>query len=57
VLYFKTVHELKKVITSICREGMFNSWIEADDTQIKKRQWPRGAKDIYILFLRQEASK
>jgi len=23
---------------SICKEGMSNSWIEADDTQIKKKQ-------------------
>jgi len=43
--------------TSICREGMFNSWMEADDIQIKKRQCPRGAKDIYIFFLKQVASK
>ena len=26
-------------------------WIEIDDAQIMKKQWPRGAKDIYILFL------
>jgi len=37
--------------TSICREGMSNSWIEVNDVQIKKRQWPKGAKDLYILFL------
>ena len=36
---------------SICRENMSNSWIEVDDSQIKKRQWPRGAKDICIIFL------
>jgi len=29
---------------------MSNGWIEADDTQIKKKQWPRGAKDLYIFF-------
>ena len=37
--------------TSVCREEKSNSWIEVDDAQIKKRQWPRGAKDLYILFL------
>lgn len=37
--------------TNICREGTSNIWIEADDTQIKKKQWPRGSKDVYILFL------
>ena len=38
--------------TSICKEeGMTSSWIEADDVKIKKRQWPKGAKDLYILFL------
>jgi len=42
---------------SICREGMSNSWIEADDTQIKKTQWPRGAKDLYILFLQKVGNK
>ncbi|XP_070529626.1 uncharacterized protein [Cardiocondyla obscurior] len=34
---------------SICRQS--NSWIEIDNERIKKRQWPRGAKDLYILFL------
>ena len=37
--------------TSISREGMSNTWIEADDAQIKRRQWPRGAKNICIIFL------
>ncbi|XP_067209109.1 uncharacterized protein [Linepithema humile] len=37
--------------TSICREAISNTWIEADDAQIKKRQWPRGAKGISIIFL------
>jgi len=23
---------------NVCREGISNSWIEADDTQIKKKQ-------------------
>ena len=37
--------------TSICKEeGMTSSWIEADDIKIKKRQWPKGAKDLYIFF-------
>ena len=44
--------------TSMCKEeGMTSSWIEADDVQIKKRQWPRGAKDLYILFLQKNDSK
>jgi len=42
-------------ITSICREE--RSWIEIHDAQIKKKQWPRGAKDIYILFLQKSFSK
>jgi len=42
---------------SICGEGMSNSWIETDDTQIKKKQWPRGAKDHYILFLQKVGNK
>ena len=37
--------------TSICREGMSNTWIDANNAQIKKRQWPRGAKNICIVFL------
>jgi len=37
--------------TSICREGISNIWIEANDMQIRKRQWPRGATDICIIFL------
>ena len=41
--------------TSICKEeGMTSSWIEADDMQIKKKQWPKGAKDLYILFLQKK---
>ena len=42
---------------SICREGVSNIWIEADDAQVKKRQWPRGAKDVYIIFLQKMANK
>jgi len=36
---------------SMCREGTSNIWIEVNDAQVKKRQWPRGAKDVYLLFL------
>ena len=44
--------------TSICKEeGMTSSWIEADDVQIKKRQWPKGAKDLYILFVQKNDNK
>jgi len=41
--------------TSMCREQ--RSWIEIHDAQIKKKQWPRGAKDIYILFLQKSFNK
>jgi len=40
---------------SMCREG--RSWIEIDDAQIKKKQWPKGAKNIYILFLQKSFNK
>lgn len=42
--------------TSICREGI-SEWIEVDDTQIRKRQWPRGSKDIYMIFLQKLGNK
>jgi len=41
--------------TSMCRED--RCWIEIDDAQIKKKQWPRGAKDIYILSLQKSFNK
>ncbi|KYQ49207.1 hypothetical protein ALC60_11732 [Trachymyrmex zeteki] len=41
--------------TSMCREG--TSWIETDDVQVIKKQWPRGAKDISILFLQKNITK
>jgi len=44
-------HVSKKVITSICRKGISNIWIEVNDAQIGKRQWPRDARDICIIFL------
>jgi len=51
MLYFMMVCVLRKVITKVYREGMSNSLIEADDTQIKKKQWSgSSAKDLYILF-------
>jgi len=28
-----------------------NIWIEANDAQIRKRQWSRNVRDIYIIFL------
>lgn len=43
--------------TSMCREGNSNVWIEAYDTQVKKRQWPKNAKNIYIIFLRKINNK
>ncbi|KYN29553.1 hypothetical protein ALC57_01001, partial [Trachymyrmex cornetzi] len=39
--------------TSMCREG--TSWI--DDAQVIKKQWPRGAKDVSILFLQKNVTK
>lgn len=36
--------------TSICREGK-SDWIEANDAQIRKTHWPRGATDVCILFM------
>jgi len=42
---------------SICREGRSSIWVEVDDMQVKKRQWPRGAKDVSIIFLQMIASK
>jgi len=41
--------------TSMCRED--RSWIEIHDAQIKKKQWPKDAKDIYILFLQTSFNK
>jgi len=37
--------------TSIYRESISNIWIETNDTQIRKRQWPRDVTDICIIFL------
>jgi len=42
---------------SMCREETSSIWIEINDTQIGKKQWPRGAKDIYILFLQKIVTK
>ncbi|KYQ46785.1 hypothetical protein ALC60_14205 [Trachymyrmex zeteki] len=41
--------------TSMCREG--TSWMEINDAQVIKKQWPRGAKDISILFLQKNVTK
>ena len=43
--------------TNICREGSSNIWIEIDDARIKKSRWPRGAKDLYVLFLQKVDKK
>jgi len=43
--------------TSMCREETSSTWIEIDDIQVRKKQWPRGAKDIYILFLQKTVTK
>jgi len=39
----------------MCREG--TSSIEIDDAQNIKRQAPKGARDIYILFLQKIVTK
>jgi len=41
---------LKRVIISMCREKTSSTWIKIDDAQITKKQWPKGARDIYIIF-------
>jgi len=35
----------------VCREDIPNIWIEANDAQIRKRQWSRNARGICIIFL------
>jgi len=35
---------------SMYRKETSSIWIEINDTQIEKKQWPRGAKDIYIYI-------
>jgi len=42
---------------SMCREETSRTWIEIDDIQIRKKQWPKGAKDINILFLQKTVTK
>jgi len=42
---------------SMCREEASSTWIEIDDIQTGKKQWPRGAKNIYILFLQKIVTK
>jgi len=43
--------------TNMCREGSSSIWIETDDVHVTKKQWPRDAKDIYILFLEKVDNK
>jgi len=38
-------------VEKVYRESIFNTWIEANDVQIRKRQWFRNARDICIIFL------
>ena len=28
-----------------------NKWIEADDTSISKKNWPRNSKNMYLVIL------
>jgi len=40
------------LITVKCKKSwLWYIWIEANDAQIRKRQWPRNATDICIIFL------
>lgn len=41
--------------TSMIRQN--NQWFEINDMLIKKRSWPRGAKDAYLLFLEEFTNK
>jgi len=43
--------------TSMCREGTSSTWIEIDDAEVRKKQWPKGARDIYVLFLQKMVTK
>jgi len=43
--------------TSMCREGTSRIWIEINDAQVAKKQWPKGAKNIEILFLQKIITK
>jgi len=36
--------------TSMYREGTSSTWIEIDDAQITKKQWPKDVRDIYIFI-------
>jgi len=56
-------NRVKKIFSSLeyyismCREEASSTWIEIDDIQTGKKQWPRGAKGIYILFLHKIVTK
>jgi len=39
----------KRTIIQVCKEETYSIYIEID-AQIIKKQWPKGARDIYILF-------
>jgi len=43
--------------TSMCREGTSRIWIDINDAQVAKKQWPKDAKDIEILFLQKITTK
>ena len=49
------VHIENSHFISMCSKD--SSWIEADDTQVTKKQWSRDAKNIYILFLEKVDNK
>jgi len=37
--------------TSMCRKETSSTWIEIDDAQIRKKQWPKDARDIYLYII------
>jgi len=45
---FHSTYIEKDHYTNMYREG--TSWIEIDDAQNTKKQWPEGAEEIYIIF-------
>jgi len=47
----------KDYYINMYREETFRTWIKIDDTQVGKKQWARGVKDIYMLFLQKIVTK
>jgi len=58
MLYFIMVRVLRKVITKVYveKECLINE-LRLMIRKLKKKQWPRGAKDLYIFFLQKVGNK